>query len=372
MGGSPRGGTSVGGSGVFWTGGTYTVTGGSGNLTGGTTASCPGLPYQPNQVTDAGVCTGTGAAAQPSKLDIYIMQDRTQSMGTTTTAGSTRWMDLKTAVEAFVTNPQVIAQDIRVGIQFFSLTGGFQNATDCVAANYATPAVEIGPLTTTGPGIVSAIEAMFPSGETPSIPALQGAVQHAVQWQAAHPDRQTIVLLVTDGFPTMCDDRTDTSFIAAAAAGLASSPPVRTFIVGISVGANVFRLRDLAVAGGTGQPFLVEDATAVADLNNALMSIARTPLPCQYQIPTSPNPLEAISYDRIQVIHSRTSGVPEEVPYATARGGCSSTVGGWYYDVPPNMGTPSQIIMCPCTCSSFGAGTVEIFVGCHPLVIGLQ
>ena len=85
-----------------------------------------------------------------------------------------------------------------------------------------------------GPQIVTALETqVFPSGETPSIPALQGAVQHAVQWQARNPMRQTIVLLVTDGFPTMCDDMTDASFIGAAAAGLASNPPVRTYVVGI-------------------------------------------------------------------------------------------------------------------------------------------
>jgi hypothetical protein len=360
-----------------WTGGSGNSSGGtsSGDTGGGTTLggpSCPGLPYQPNQATDSGVCTGTGASAEPSQLDIYIMQDRTQSMETATTAGSTRWLDLKTAVEAFVTNPDVIAQDIHVGIQFFSLTGGFQNATDCVADNYAVPAVEIGPLGTTGPQIISAIEAMYPSGETPSIPALQGAVKHAVTWQAAHPNRQTVVLLVTDGFPTMCDDMSDTGFKAAAAAGLASSPPVETYVVGISVGANVFRLRDLAVAGGSGQPFLVEAATAVRDLNNALMSITRNPLPCVFDIPATVNPLQGISYDQVQVLHTPSSGTTEEVPYATTRGGCSAAYGGWYYDVPPNVGTPSQIIMCPCTCSSFGAGTVDIYVGCHPIIVGLQ
>jgi hypothetical protein len=374
MGGSLTGGIGTGG--VAWTGGSYGFTGGTtGTPTGGTNGygpSCPGLPYQPNQTTDAGVCTGIGASAEPSKLDIYIMQDRTQSMGTATTNGSTRWNDLLTATEQFVVNPQVLAQDVRVGIQFFSLTGGFQNVTDCVPGNYATPAVEIGTLATTGPQIVTAIQAMFPSGETPSIPALQGAIQHAVQWQARNPMRQTIVLLVTDGFPTMCDDMSDSSFIAAAAAGLASQPPIRTFVVGISVGANVFRLRDLATAGGTGVPFLAEDATAVQDLNNALLSITLDPLPCQYQIPTPSNPLEAISYDRIQVIHTPAVGAAQEVPYATTRGGCSSAYGGWYYDVPPNVGTPSQIIMCPCTCASSGAGTVDIYVGCPPPITGLN
>jgi hypothetical protein len=184
--------------------------------------------------------------------------------------------------------------------------------------------------------------------------------------------RQTIVLLVTDGFPTMCDDMTDASFIQAAAGGLASNPPVRTYVVGVSVGANVFRLRDLATAGGSGAPFLVEDANATQGLSDALMNITRDPLPCEYQIPTPSNPLEAVSYDRIQVVHTPTSGAAQEVPYATTRGGCSSAYGGWYYDVPPNVGTPSQILMCPCTCSSFGAGTVDIYVGCHPQITGLN
>ncbi len=107
-------------------------------------------------------------------------------------------------------------------------------------------------------------------------------------------------------------------------------------------------------------------------LNNALMSITRDPLPCEYQIPTPSNPLEGISYDKIQVVHTPASGPPEEVPYATTRGGCSAAYGGWYYDTPPNLGTPSQIIMCPCTCASFGAGTVDMYVGCPPRIIGLQ
>ena len=88
----------------------------------------------------------------------------------------------------------------------------------------------------------------------------------------------------------------------------------------------MFRLRDLATAGGSGVPFLVEDANATQGLNDALMNITRDPLPCEYQIPTPSNPLEGISYDRIQVVHTPTSGAAEEVPYATTRGGCSSLV----------------------------------------------
>ena len=196
---------------------------------------------------------------------------------------------------------------------------------------------------------------------------------HAVQWQARSPDRQAIVLFVTDGFPTMCDDMTDASLQAAAAAGFANSPPVRTYVVGISVGAHVFRLRDLAAAGGSGPPFLVEDATAVADLNHALASVTSAPPPCAVRIPSPANPLEPITYyDRIQLVHTPAGGAPEEIPYATTRGGCSPIYGGWYYDIPPGLGNPSQIIMCPCTCANMGAGTVDIYAGCHPQFVGLE
>jgi hypothetical protein len=367
----------------------YSYTGGTGNDTGGTSSSssggspntglgptCPGLPYVQSA---ADACTGTGASVEASKLDVYILMDRTQSMDQSTQNGtSTRWRDLKAAVESFVVNPQVIAQDVHAGIQFFSLTGGFNNSTDCVAANYANPAVEIAPLTQNGQQIITAIEGITPSGETPSIPALQGAVQHAVQWQARHLDRQTIVLLVTDGFPTMCADQTDTSFIAAAAGGLASDPPVRTYVVGVSVGANRFRLQDIATSGGSPQAYLVEDANAQQGLSDALMNITRNPLPCEYPVPPPPTGLLAISYDLVQVTHTNTAGKTEEVPYATTRGGCSDAYGGWYYNImppAPNDTTspkPESIIMCPCTCASFGAGTVNIYLGCHPQITGLN
>ena len=364
-------GVAAGGSpSATGTGGLTPVTGGS--PAGGATATggaptfdavCSGLPF-----ADSGNCAGKIAELEPSPLDVYLMLDRTQSMQTATQNGSsTRWADLGAALERFVSDPEVLARDIRMGIQFFSVTGGFDGNADCAASSYAAPAVEIGPVAQNGLELVSAARARVPSGETPSVAALEGAVRHAIAWQAENPARQTIVLYVTDGMPTMCDDQTDASLLAAAVAGIANDPPIRTYVVGVSVGANLFRLRDLANVGGPAEPYLVEDADATAGFHAALATITQGVLPCEYQVPGSPDPLIALPYAELRMLYTTpNTSQPLEVPYVTTRDGCS--YGGWYYDVPPNVGTPSQIIVCPCTCTSLGAGSsVYAYVGCFPL-----
>ncbi len=208
----------------------------------------------------------------------------------------------------------------------------------------------------------------MPSGQTPSVPALQGAIQHAIAWQAANPSRQTIVLFVTDGFPTMCDDQSDASLIAAVQLGMNNDPPIRTYVIGIAVGTSYFRLRDIALYGGSNEPFLVDDTNARQALVDAFRNIARSPLPCEYPFPDPPGGLDQISYDRIQLVHTMANGTQEEVPYATSIDRCSQAYGGWYYDVPPEVGTPSKILFCPCSCGSLGTGTVELRFGCRPVM----
>jgi hypothetical protein len=385
VGGSGNAAATTGGVSIIDTyGGTNT---GASSATGGLTATggtwtlanaCPGVAYT---ASGQDACAGTQREVESSKLDVYIMMDRTQSMSYLSQCDandaciSTRWDDLKAAVQAFVEDPEVIARDVYAGIQFFSQTGTYKdNATDCDPNVYATPAVEIAPVAESGPLIMQQFDAWFPSGETPSVPALQGAIQHAYDWQLAHPIRQTIVLLVTDGLATMCD-LTDTGFIAAAAEGMALDPPIRTYIIGVSVGANRFSLNSVAKYGGSTEAFLVED-TQPSDLVNALKRVTANPLPCDYGIPSNPNALEAIDYGKVQVLHTTATGKTEEVPYARTRSGCGTVHGGWYYDLVPSAdplaAKPSRIIMCPCTCASLDVGTLEIYYGCSPTPGGVN
>jgi hypothetical protein len=341
-----------------------TTTGGQ--ATGGV-GPCPGLPYD-SSTSPGGACTGTSAQPGITKVDLYILLDRSQSMGA-------RWLDATAAIEQFVADPNVVASDVRVGFQFFGLTGGIDDAQDCKASSYATPAVWIGSLPTVGPLIAAAIAAVTPSGEAPSVPALQGAIQCAGRWQDLHPERLTILAWVTDGSPTACADQSDASLVAAAEAGMALDPPIRTYVFGLGVGADAYRLNALAQSGGTGQATLIEDGNLPSGLAAALAQTVTNPSltsnqsPCEYLLPLPPDPLSAFSYDQTLVVHTPGSGGEEQVPYATSLAGCSPVYGGWYYDVvpdsDPNAPDPSKLVMCPCTCASLNGGKLDILLGCH-------
>jgi len=54
-------------------------------------------------------------------------------------------------------------------------------------------------------GVANAIEAHTLDGFTPTLPAYDGVMQSAIDWQADNPDDLIITVLATDGFPTLCD-----------------------------------------------------------------------------------------------------------------------------------------------------------------------
>jgi hypothetical protein len=378
--GANAGNTSASGGIASSTGGAGT---GAASSTGGTTSTgtaCHGVAYTPDAGGgQGGICAGIQAETESSKIDMYIMMDRTQSMEQPTQCDtndvciSTRWKDLKAAVQTYVG----INQDVRVGLQFFNHTGSSNQPTvDCDPTMYSTPAVEIGDVATTGPQIVTALDAIVLGGQTPSVPALQGAITHARAWQVQNPTRQTVVLLVTDGLATQCDTSA-TVFAQTATDGMSGDPPIRTYVVGVSVGLNHFTMDSVAAAGGSTKAFLVEDTNTTQGLIDALATVTSNPLKCEYSVPPKPDPLHDLSYDLVQVIHTPATGPDEEVPYAKNRGGCGTQHGGWYYDVqppPPDDTTsprPSKIIMCPCTCASLNVGKLQIMYGCHPTVSGL-
>lgn len=62
-------------------------------------------------------CAGEEHEAELLPLDVYIMLDRSLSMNAVTTAGSTKWEAITSALEAFVSDPN--SDGIGVGIQYF-------------------------------------------------------------------------------------------------------------------------------------------------------------------------------------------------------------------------------------------------------------
>ena len=141
---------------------------------------------------------------------MYIMFDQSGSMNEAVTGGS-KWNVIKGALISFVQN--TASTDIGVGIGYFPFSGGggtcflgicLGGSSSCNVADYATPSVAIGLLPPVAPAIVTSLNAHGPGGGTPTLPALQGAVQYAAAYQIAHPLRKTIVVLATDGDPNDC------------------------------------------------------------------------------------------------------------------------------------------------------------------------
>jgi hypothetical protein len=369
----------AGGAGTSGSSGTNGTSGASGAMTGtgarpsGTagspsTAACSGLPFQGTDAgTDGGTCAGISLEAERVDVDMYIMMDRSVSMAEQVgSTGRIRWDFVRDAVRAFVQDPGTA--NIGVGIQFFGQSGSRDDALDCDVSRYSTPAVPIGLASVAGGDVVAAVDTTLPGGLTPTFPALQGAVAYGQQWAASHPGRATVVVLVTDGFPTQCQNPVSVGDIAdVAQQAAAGSPPVRTYVVGLAAGYN---LDTIARAGGTRQAFLIDEGDITQSFVTTLLNISTNPLSCEYEIPVPADPTLAVDFDKVQVVYTPGVGDAEEIPRAANFGECAgSAAGGWYYDSPTS---PSKILVCPCTCSRFGAGKVEVRLGCAPRPVSIH
>jgi hypothetical protein len=236
----------------------------------------------------------------------------------------------------------------------------------CTASDYASAAVEIAPL----PGIASAITSSMaghsPTTSTPTSAALQGAIDHASWWAHQHAGDAVVAVLATDGDPTECD--TNLAHIdAIAASGVAATPKILTFVIG--VGSSLSSLDGIAAAGGTTSAYLVDtNANVNQQFLAAMNAIRHSVLGCQYQIPLpasgSPN------YQEVNVVFTPGGGgSPRTFPNVMGKASCPASGDGWYYDHPA---APTQIMLCDSTCTEVQAdtaGNVDITLGCSTVIL---
>lgn len=348
---SGQGGQVASGSGgVQSTGGAFILgTGGRGGAggSGGAQQSCSGPTFE--------------APATP--VDMYVMFDQSSSMGDPlpmSNPPTTWWAAAQQAVTNFVNDPR--AAGASVGIQFFPLGG--MEPQSCMA-NYKTPEVELGVLPGNAAAIAAAIAKHQPSAFTPTAPALNGAIAHMKEWAPKHPGHVPVVVLVTDGFPTECDPKDITDIAQIAKTAFQTEPSVRTFVVGFNFGPGGANLKELAVAGGTNNAFLINGGDISAQFVDAMLSISSTPLACDFKLPTPPGgqPLDVSS---ISVTYTPSATMVEaQLPKLNGLGDCELNMNtGWFLDSPTS---PTKIDVCPGTCAKFSAGVVKILTGCPPL-----
>ena len=129
------------------------------------------------------ICEATAYFSERKRLDVYMMINDSTSM-------LPWWLQTIDALNVFW---QIVGSaGIGVGMPFFG--------TACEPESYAVPGVPIAAL----PDNLAALQEAFPAiplDETATLPALQGAIQHARSWSMQHPEATVFVLLVTDGLP---------------------------------------------------------------------------------------------------------------------------------------------------------------------------
>jgi hypothetical protein len=246
-------------------------------------------------------------------------------------------------------------------------TAECQNTDTCVTSDYSTPALAIAELPAAASAFAGALAARTPHGNTPTLPALQGAVDAAKAYATAHPGHTVVVVFATDGLPTTCD--TDLSHITAVASGaLAGTPSITTYVIGEFSPAETTGAKSvldaIASAGGSKQAYFVTTGATTTQLFvDAMNAIRGTALPCEYDVPVPAT--GAPDFDRINVQHTAPSNAKTVFPNRGGAPACDA-VGGWYYDVDPKVGTPTKIVLCPTTCDALktAGGQVDVVLGC--------
>jgi hypothetical protein len=247
----------------------------------------------------------------------------------------------------------------------------------CEIADYQAPAVEIAVLPANAGALSASLAAERPIGFTPTGVALAGAINRATLHANANPGHQAIAVLATDGFPTEClpagtrdEDQAVDAVASVAAQGFALTPSIRTYVIGVFGPDDpdpLSKLNRLALAGGTGNAFIVDSSQDVTQqLLEALATIRAGSLNCEFQLPTPPAG-NRLDFMRVNV-QVTSEGLQRDVLYVQSADRCDQAQLGWFYDADPALGaTPRQIRTCPQTCAEFGGlrdASVAIRLGC--------
>jgi hypothetical protein len=324
-------------------GGSGGGSGGSGSGSGGSLLGDDGGGPGSGILGDA-ACATASAGASLVPVMLVFMFDRSGSMDQ-----QSKWTSCSQGLTAFFSDAN--SKGLLASLQFF------EQPDQCNVTAYAAPLVPMTPLPSGN--FAGPIAATSPQGETPTLPALQGALQYAAQEQKINPTAKVAVVLVTDGDPNACNS----TIQAVSGAAQAAAASIPTYVIGIG---NVTNLDMIAAAGGTKTAFIVSTTNpqqTVADFQKALSTIKGSALSCEYTVPAAPQG-QSIDFNKINVVYTSSSGAQTVLPYNKD---CSGNGQGWHYD---NPASPTKIEICPGSCTSIMADTgakIDVELGCDTL-----
>ncbi|MBK8999107.1 MAG: VWA domain-containing protein [Myxococcales bacterium] len=379
-GGGATAGAGGGSAGSGTGGGAGSGTGGAGTGGFGADAGLPDVSftYDGGTEDDGGgvgdACAAITAKAEPKPLDMYIMLDKSGSMGTDCNIGATtasKWCYAVNALNGFFTSPS--APGMGVALQYFPITG---YACTGAGGTEATPAVALGQLPGNLGALQGSLNSAVPNGSnTPIEAGLRGLIDYT--GKNKQPNRVMIAILITDGAPNACN--TSGTYMAGLASAHFTATGIRTFVIGMT-GANFTTLEQIAAGGGTTtHPDNVPGVTDSCGNGAgpcyhwnvgagnpqafvaALQAIQQSAVGCQYGMPTSDAGI--IDPDKIEVQYTPGGGSPQKLPRVNNAAACG-TADGWYYD---NNTSPTTILLCPASCTKVTGdpnAKIDIVLGC--------
>jgi von Willebrand factor type A domain len=332
-------------------------TGGADSGSAGSGARGPGGGFSAG---DSGLGGATCAqSVTPTKVApalLVFIFDRSGSMSDSVGGAQTKWTALTPTLTAFFADLK--SAGLSASLQFFA------QPDECNVTQYSTPLVPMTALPSNA--FAAAIAATEPDGDTPTQPALQGALEYATQQQKANPGSKVAVVLVTDGEP---HDNCGSTVATVVAQAQTYAPNVPTYVIG--VGKQLTRLDMIAEAGATSQAYLVATAKndagtsaaqAESDFESALDVIRSSQATCNLPIPAPP-PGENLDFMKVNVVYD-DNGQSQTLPYVPDCGGDAGGSQGWRYD---DSQSPKTIVLCPGTCGPVQAtatGQLSVELGC--------
>ncbi len=311
-------------------------------------------------------CVADGRTGNRATAALYFMVDISGSMNCPvpeadppceTDPGNdpmpSRWTEASQAYKAFFSGVSA-ADNLWAGISFFS-------GNSCDPGDYG-PEVEIDALPANAVDINAAIDGIDPNGNTPTVPSLTAAIDHARDWMGNHADHQGVVVYATDGYPRGCDqNNTIAEAVNVAADGLSGSPSVPTYV--LAIGPNLTDLGMVATAGGTtviqintGQDVGAQLIAALEEIRDSVV------IDCAYSIPAPP-PGRALDYNQVNVQITSPGGnmdIPRDDPSDST---CDS---GWQYSM-----DMTQILLCGSTCEAVQGDPlagISVLFGCQTVI----
>lgn len=285
-------------------------------------------------------CATSTATPTPVPVSLVFIFDKSGSMD-----DNSKWTSCQTGLTSFFADKN--SAGLSASLQYFPLSN------ECNVGGYAAPAVSMRALPDSSTFSTSMM-ANSPGGNTPTLPALTGAIQYAQSVQNGNKAGKVAVVLVTDGEPNDCNS--SVTSVANEAASASSTIP--TFVIGVG---NTGNLDAIAAAGGTTKATIVSTNNpqqTSQDFETALNAIRGITLACEYQIPPPPQG-ETFDENKVNVEYTPQNGGPSTLTYnQDCTGGT-----GWHYDDPKN---PQKIMLCSGTCSSVQqqSGKIDIVLGC--------